>query len=61
MNAQFEHLLARAEELIGRIELVLPHALTAPDWAAGVAYRYRKRSAGHAVLEPVRHVGAMRL
>ena len=61
MNEQFEHLLARAEQLIGRIESVLPHALTPPDWTAGFAYRYRKRSAGHGVLEPVRHVGAMRL
>ena len=61
MNAQFEHLLLRAEQLIGRIEAVLPQALTAPDWRASVAYRYRKRSSGHGVLEPVRHVGVMRL
>ncbi len=61
MNAQFEHLLLRAEQLISRIEAVLPQALTAPDWRASVAYRYRKRSSGHGVLEPVRHVGAMRL
>ena len=61
MNTQFEHLLLRAEQLIGRIEAVLPQALTAPDWRASVAYRYRKRSSGHGVLEPVRHVGVMRL
>ncbi|MBZ4209956.1 MAG: ATP-binding protein [Rhodoferax sp.] len=61
MNTQFEHLLARAEHLIDRIEAVLPQALTAPDWNASVAYRYRKRSSGHGVLEPVRHVAAMRL
>lgn len=61
MNTQFEHLLARAEHLIDRIEAVLPQALTAPDWNASVAYRYRKRSSGHGVLEPVRHVGVMRL
>jgi len=61
MNPQFEHLLQRAEELIDRIEAVLPRALGAPDWNASVAYRYRKRSSGHGVLEPVRHVGSMRL
>jgi len=61
MNTQFEHLLARAEHLIDRIEAVLPQDLTAPDWNASVAYRYRKRSSGHGVLEPVRHVGVMRL
>jgi predicted AAA+ superfamily ATPase len=61
MNATFEHLLLRAEQLIGRIEAVLPQALSEPDWTASTAYRYRKRSTGHGTLEPVRHVGAMRL
>ena len=61
MNAQFEHLLLRAEQLISRIEAVLPQALTAPDWRASVAYRYRKRSSGQGLLAPVRHVGVMRL
>jgi len=61
MNEKFEHLLLRAEQLISRIESVLPQALSQPDWTASVAYRYRKRSSGHGSLEPVRHVGAMRL
>ena len=61
MNEKFEHLLLRAEQLISQIESVLPQALSPPDWSASVAYRYRKRSSGHGVLEPVRHVGAMRL
>lgn len=61
MNPQFEHLLVRAEQLISRIESVLPQALSNPDWSAGIAYRYRKRSSGHGALEPVRHVGPTRL
>lgn len=61
MTPQFEQLLHRAEQLISRIEAVLPRALSAPDWAAAVAWRYRKRSTGHGVLEPVRHLGPMRL
>lgn len=61
MNASFEHLLMRAEQLISRIESVLPQAAVQPDWTASVAYRYRKRSTGHGTLEPVRHVGVMRL
>ncbi len=61
MNEQFAHLLSRAEQLITRIESVLPRALSAPDWTAAVAYRYRKRSSGHGALEPIRHIGAMRL
>lgn len=61
MNENFERLLERAEQLISRIESMLPQPLGAPDWSASVAFRYRKRSSGHGVLEPVRHVGAMRL
>ena len=61
MNEQFERLLAQAESLMVRIESALPQALRAPDWTVSVAYRYRKRSSGHASLEPVRHLGAMRL
>jgi predicted AAA+ superfamily ATPase len=61
MSQALEHLLARAEQLITRIEAVLPQALQAPDWTASSAFRYRMRSSGHATLEPVRHVGAMAL
>ncbi len=61
MNEKFERLVERAEQLIARIESVLPQPLGAPDWSASIAWRYRKRSSGHGTLEPVRHVGAMRL
>ncbi|MEP6966115.1 MAG: ATP-binding protein [Polaromonas sp.] len=61
MNEQFERLIGRVESLMARIESVLPKPLSAPDWNASVAYRYRKRSSGYGSLEPVRHLGAMRL
>ncbi len=61
MNEKFEHLMVRAEQLISRIEAVLPQPLSAPDWSAGLAFRYRKRSSGHGTLEAVRHLGAIRL
>jgi len=61
MNEQFERLMVRVESLMTRIESVLPQPLSAPDWAASVAYRYRKRSSGRSSLEPVRHLGTMRL
>jgi predicted AAA+ superfamily ATPase len=61
MNEKFEHLIERAEQLIARIESVLPQPLGAPDWSASIAWRYRKRSSGHGTLEPVRHVAAMQL
>jgi predicted AAA+ superfamily ATPase len=54
-------MLHRAEVLMARIEAVLPQPLHAPDWQASVAFRYRKRSSGHGVLEPVRHIGSMSL
>jgi predicted AAA+ superfamily ATPase len=60
MNAAFEAFLVRAEQLLARLEQVLPHAALAPDWGASVAFRYRRRgNAG--VLEPVRHVATIRL
>ena len=61
MNEKFEHLIARAEQLMARIESVLPQPLGAPDWSAAIAWRYRKRSSGHGLLAPVRHVAAMAL
>ncbi|RYE41127.1 MAG: ATP-binding protein [Hyphomicrobiales bacterium] len=61
MNEKFEHLMMRAEQLISRIEAVLPQPMAAPDWSASIAWRYRKRSSGHGALEAVRHVAGMQL
>lgn len=60
--APLNQLVQRAEQLMQRIEAVLPQALQAPkDWSEAIAWRYRKRSNGCGMLEPVRHVGAMQL
>ena len=61
MNEKFERLIDRAEQLMARIETVLPQPLSAPDWSQAIAWRYRKRASGHGVLEPVRHVAALSL
>ena len=61
MNEKFERLIERAEQLVARIESVLPQPLGAPDWSQAVAWRYRKRASGHGVLEPVRHIASMSL
>ena len=61
MNEKFERLIDRAEQLMLRIEAILPQPLSQPDWGASIAFRYRKRSSGHGVIEPVRHVAAMEL
>jgi predicted AAA+ superfamily ATPase len=55
-----ESLIARAESLLVRLETVLPQAVSAPDWTASVAFRYRKRGATGRI-EPVRHVATVRL
>jgi predicted AAA+ superfamily ATPase len=55
-----DSLITRAEALLLRLETVLPQALTAPDWTASVAFRYRKRGASGRI-EPVRHVATIRL
>ena len=55
-----EALLTRAESLLARLEQVLPHPATPPDWGAAIAWRYvRRGQAG--VLEPVRQVARIRL
>ena len=61
MQSQLERLLLRAEHLMARIESILPQPLSQPEWGSSIAFRYRKRSSGHGVIEPVRHVGVMKL
>jgi len=61
MSSSLERVLQRAEDLMRRIESVLPQPLQTPDWSASIAYRYRKRSSGHGTLEPVRHVAPLGL
>ena len=62
MNEKFDRLIERAEQLITRIESILPQALAAPsDWQGSIAWRYRRRSSGHGTLEPVRHMAMMPL
>jgi predicted AAA+ superfamily ATPase len=61
MTHPLAQLVARAAQLMDRIEAVLPQPLSQPDWTEAIAWRYRKRSSGHGVLEPVRHVSGMGL
>jgi hypothetical protein len=41
--------------LLTRLEVLLPRNVPAPDWAASIAFRWRKHN-GRAHIEPVRHV-----
>ena len=59
--APLQALMARVEALVARLEGVLPHPLTAPDWNASTAFRYRTRGGTGGRLEPVRHVASIRL
>ena len=61
MTENFASLISRAEQLLARVEAVLPHPLQAPDWDSGaLAWRYRQRRSG-ASLEPVYQLAAPRL
>jgi predicted AAA+ superfamily ATPase len=54
-------LIARAEALIGRLEAVLPAPAREPDWAAALAWRWRRSRTGGAALQPVRRLATIRL
>jgi predicted AAA+ superfamily ATPase len=61
MTDAMERFIARVELFMERVEASLPHTLTAPDWNASIAFRYRRRTSGQGVISPVAHVGAMNL
>lgn len=61
MSPEILHLMARAERVLTRLESTLPGPLLAPDWHLSIAYRYRRRGGRQGALEPVRHVGKLRL
>jgi len=54
-------LIERAEGLLNRLEAVLPAPVAAPDWSAGVAWRWRRSRNGTAHFQPVRQVARIRL
>src|SRR3954454_2784964 len=49
----------RLDELMGRLERLLPPASAAPDWKASTAFRWRKNTRG-GYLEAVRHPHTIR-
>ena len=61
MNDKLERLIAQVERLVLHVQLLAPQALAEPDWSKAIAYRYRKRSSGHATVEAVQHVGNIAL
>ena len=50
-----DKLIQRVDELLGRLERLLPGEATPTDWKASTAFRWRKRN-GRGVVEAVRHV-----
>jgi len=53
-------LIARAERLIDRLELLLPAAPPPTDWKSAIAFRWRKRGT-HGYLHPIAHPHRIRL
>jgi predicted AAA+ superfamily ATPase len=58
--SSLEELLARTEQLVARLETLLPSPPKPVDWRAGVAFRWRK-SGGRGYLQPVVHPHHIRL
>jgi predicted AAA+ superfamily ATPase len=61
---QLDQFLQRAEQLLARIESILPPAAGAgPDWNAAIAFRWRRRhgQAQHGYLQPVAHIAPIAL
>jgi uncharacterized protein len=57
---QLDQFLTRAEEMLTRLEALLPVTGREPDWKAATAFRWRKRN-GLGVLHPVRHIAPIGL
>ena len=53
MSSSLDHLVARAESLLDRLEGMVPGSIHQPDWNQSIAFRYRKRSWGVGALVPV--------
>jgi uncharacterized protein len=51
----YDHLIARVEHALERIEAVLPAPVPPTDWNAGVAFRWRKRG-NRGSIQPVANV-----
>jgi hypothetical protein len=58
MTDSLERLLGRVDRLVDRLEAMLPPGSQPVDFAAGTAFRWRKR-AGRGYLDPVRHPHAI--
>lgn len=57
---ELSQLLNRAEQVLARLEQLLPTPPRAPDWEASTAFRWRRRH-GQTGLHPVLHPHAIRL
>lgn len=51
---QFDHLVARLEQLLERVEYILPAPAPKPDWAA-TAFRWRQMTNGQGYLQAVKN------
>jgi predicted AAA+ superfamily ATPase len=60
MTQDFASLLERAENLLARLELILPQPSAEPDWNAAIAFRWRGLAQVQR-LRPIFHPQALRL
>ncbi len=57
---EFDQVLRRADDVLARVEGLLPPVVADPDWSRVTAARWRKRG-GRAILQPIAHPHAVRL
>ncbi|OUD14570.1 ATP-binding protein [Thioflexithrix psekupsensis] len=58
---ELQHLLERAEQLLSRLEPLMPPTRLLPDWNTVMACRWQKHSAQHGQFRPVHHPHTIRL
>jgi len=58
--SHLDRLIKHAEQVLERLEAILPPTLPAPDWKSALAYRWRKRN-GRGFLQAVTHPHKIRL
>ena len=59
MSDEWKRIADRLDDLVERLDRVLPPSAKAPDWKAGPAFRWRRNARG-GYLEAVRHPHTIR-
>lgn len=59
--ARIHQFLERAEQYMQHMEAANPHGMSAPDWSASIAFRYRRSRTGQGLMTPIVNIGKLSL